>query len=245
MTADGHAAALGVVLDSDSASERAMDIARGPLRDAAHSAAPKGTDVMVGGSAAVMADVSDSISRDFKLIFPVAALLIAGILVITLRSVLAPLYLLAAVGLEFAATLGASTLLFQDGLGQPGLAFTLPLILFLFVVALGTDYNMLVAARLREEMASGLPVREAVARAVRHSAPAIGAAGLVLSIAFGSLSLYPDMATREMGFAAGLGILLAALVVSTLLVPALTALVGRRAFRLDATDVHAERPLPA
>jgi RND superfamily putative drug exporter len=107
---------------------------------------------------------------------------------------------------------------------------------------------MLVAARLREEMAAGRPVREAVARAVRHSAPAIGAAGLVLSIAFGSLSLYPDMATREMGFAAGLGILLAALVVSTLLVPALTALVGRRAFRLDKAepaDVHAERPLAA
>jgi RND superfamily putative drug exporter len=137
LTADGRSAAIGVVLDSDSATERAMDIARGPLRDAAHSTAPKSSGVMVGGAAAVMADVSDSISRDFKLIFPIAALLIAGILVVTLRSVLAPMYLLAAVGLEFAATLGASTLPFQDGLGQPGLAFTLPLILFLFVVAAG------------------------------------------------------------------------------------------------------------
>jgi putative drug exporter of the RND superfamily len=247
LTPDRHAAAVGLVLDTASTTDRAMDIARGPLRDAAHSAAPQGTDVMVGGSAAVMADVSDSISHDLKLIFPIAALLIAGILVVTLRSVLAPLYLLAAVGLEFAATMGASTLLFQGALGEPGLAFTLPLILFLFVVALGTDYNMLVAARLREEMDSGRPVREAVAGAVRHTAPAIGAAGVVLSIAFGSLMLYPDVATREMGFASMLGILLASLVVSTLLVPALTALVGRRAFRRRATpvDAHAERPLAA
>ncbi len=246
LTADRHAAAVGLVLDADSTSDRAMNIARGPLRDAAHSAAPRGSHVMVGGTAAVMADVSDSISRDLKLIFPVAALLIAAILVVTLRSVLAPLYLLAAVGLEFAATMGASTLLFQGALGEPGLAFTLPLILFLFVVALGTDYNMLVAARLREEMESGRPVRDAVARAVRHTAPAIGAAGLVLATAFGSLMLYPDVATREMGFATALGILLAALVVSTLLVPALTALVGRRAFRKrEPADAHAERPLAA
>ena len=115
-----------------------------------------------------------------------------------------------------------------------------------FVVALGTDYNMLVAARLREEMESGRPVKEAVASAVRHTAPAIGAAGLVLATAFGSLMLYPDIATREMGFATALGILLAALLVSTLLVPALTALIGRRAFRKpERADAHAERPLAA
>ena len=81
---------------------------------------------------------------------------------------------------------------------------------------------------------------------MRHTAPAIGAAGLVLAIAFGSLMLYPDVATREMGFATMLGILLASLVVSTLLVPALTALVGRRAFRRsEPADAHAERPLAA
>jgi RND superfamily putative drug exporter len=127
-------------------------------------------------------------------------------------------------------------------------AFTLPLVLFLFVVALGTDYNMLVSARLREELRSGRPVADAVANAVRHTAPAIGAAGMVLATAFGSLALYPDVGTREMGFAMALGILMASLVVSTLLVPSLTALVGRRAFGLrheEPTDAHAERPLAA
>jgi putative drug exporter of the RND superfamily len=83
---------------------------------------------------------------------------------------------------------------------------------------------------------------------VRHTAPAIGAAGLVPATAFGSLALYPDVATREMGFAMALGILLASLIVSTLLVPPVTALVGRRAFgrrRAEPADAHAERPLAA
>jgi RND superfamily putative drug exporter len=225
LTKDGKGAAIGVVLRHDSVSEQGMDLAAGPLRDAAHAAAPQGTEVMVGGKAAVFADVADSIERDLRVIFPVAALLIGLILVVLLRSVVAPVYLLAAVGLEFAATLGASVLVFGS------VAFTLPLVLFLFVVALGTDYNMLVSARIREEMLGGRDLRDAVAEAVRRTAPPIAAAGLVLATSFGSLALYPDEGMRQTGFAMAVGILIASLVVSTLLVPALTALVGRRAFR--------------
>jgi RND superfamily putative drug exporter len=250
LTRDGRGAAIGVVLDASSTSERALNIARGPLRDAAHSAAPAGSEAMVGGTAAVFADVSDSIARDLKLIFPVAAALIALILVAMLRSAVAPAYLLAAVGLEFAATLGASTLLFQGVVGEPGVAFNLRLVLFLFVVALGTDYNMLVSARLREEMRAGRSVADAVAQAVRHTAPAIAAASFVLATAFGSLALYPDVGTRETGFAMAVGILIAALVVSTFMVPAITALVGDRAWwpgrrAARPADAHAERPLAA
>ena len=75
-----------------------------------------------------------------------------------LRSVVAPLYLLLAVGLEFAATFGAAVLVFQHGLGEKGVAFTLPLVLFLFVVAIGTDYNILMSHRLREEREPGRPI---------------------------------------------------------------------------------------
>ena len=74
-----------------------------------------------------------------------------------LRSVVAPLYLLLAVGLEFAATFGAAVLVFQHGLAEKGVAFTLPLVLFLFVVAIGTDYNILMSHRLREERAPARP----------------------------------------------------------------------------------------
>ena len=121
-------------------------------------------------------------------------------------------------------------LVVQELGGQDGVAFTLPLVLFLFVVALGTDYNILMTARLREEMLAGKPVRSAVADAVRHVAPAVGAAGLVLASSFGTLMLESSETSREMGFAMAFGILLASLVVSSVLVPALTALAGQRAW---------------
>jgi RND superfamily putative drug exporter len=185
---------------------------------------------MVGGTASVYADVSNSIDKDLRLIFPIAAILILLILVAMLRSVVAPLYLLAAVGLEFAGTLGAAVLVFQHAAGQPGVAFTLPLVLFLFVVAIGTDYNMLISDRLREEFATGATPRQAVAAAIRHAAPPIMAAGLVLATSFGSLMIYDDHATQQTGFGMAIGIMFASFVVSTLLVPALTALIGPRAW---------------
>lgn len=230
LSRDGGAAQLAVVLRDSSTSEAAMATVRGPLRTGAREAAPPGSEAFVGGNAAVFADVGDSIDHDLKLIFPVAAALIALILVALLRSVVAPLYLLAAVALEFAATLGLVVLVFQHGAGRPGVVFTMPLVLFLFVVALGTDYNILMSARLREELRAGRSPRDAVAHAVRHAAPAIGAAGLILAASFGTLAIDPAAATKQMGFAMALGILIAAFVVSTLLVPALTALAGRAAF---------------
>lgn len=231
--ADGRRAAeIDVALNINSTTTTAIKLAGqgGPLRDAVHSITPKGATAMVGGAASVYADVSNSINKDLRLIFPIAALLILLILVAMLRSVVAPLYLLAAVGLEFAGTLGAAVVVFQHAGGQPGLAFTLPLVLFLFVVAIGTDYNMLMSDRLREEFASGAAPRQAVAAAIRHAAPPIAAAGLVLATSFGSLMIYDDHATKQMGFGMALGIMFASFVVSTLLVPALTALAGKRAW---------------
>ncbi|HST38693.1 MAG TPA: MMPL family transporter [Conexibacter sp.] len=230
LSQDRTAGQVGVVLEDGSTSERAMETVRGPLRTAAREAAPPGSEALVGGNAAVFADIGDSIDHDLKIIFPVAAALIALILVAILRSVVAPLYLLAVVALEFAATLGLVVLVFQHAAGRPGIVFTMPLVLFLFVVALGTDYNILMAARLREELRAGRSPRAAVAHAVRHAAPAIGAAGLILAASFGTLAIDPAPATKQMGFAMALGILIAAFVVSTLLVPALTALAGRAAF---------------
>lgn len=230
LTSDRRGARIDLALDVDSTSRRGMDIARGPLRAAAREAAPDGSTTWVAGNAAVFADVSDSIAHDLKLIFPIAAALIGLILVVALRSVVAPVYLLAAVALEFAATLGAAVLVFQTLGGAAGVAFTLPLVLFLFVVALGTDYNILMTARLREEMLAGAAPREAVASAVRHVAPAIAAAGLVLAASFGTLMLQADEGARQMGFAMALGILIASLVVSSVLVPAITVLAGRAAW---------------
>jgi putative drug exporter of the RND superfamily len=230
LAADRRVALIDVSLNHEADSNAAMEVVRGPIREIARSSAPADAEVLVGGHPAVYADVDKSVMRDLRLIFPVAAALILLILVALLRSVVAPLYLLLAVGLEFAAAFGAAVLVFQHLLDGAGVAFTLPIVLFLFVVALGTDYNMLIASRLREESDEGHSTRSATANAVRFAVPAMAAAGLVLAVAFGSLMLYPDEATKQMGFAMAVGILLAALVVSALLVPALTALIGEKAW---------------
>ncbi|MGW9438745.1 MMPL family transporter [Streptomyces sp. NPDC055607] len=223
---DRDAARLDVYLTADARSQRARDLVAGPVRQAVREATPAGTTAHVGGTAAVFADVATAVDRDLRTVFPVAAALIALILVL-LRSLAAPVVLMLSVGLCFAATFGASALVFQHIGGAPGVNFVLPLVLFLFVVALGTDYNILVSDRLREEMAGGGPVRAAVARAVRHTAPAVATAGVVLAASFGSLAVNADAPTRQLGFATALGILLSSFVLSLLLVPAAAALLGR------------------
>lgn len=222
---DHRAARIDVYPTADPQSRQARDLASGPIRAAVARHTPAGTTAHVGGTAAIFADISTAVDHDLKIVFPVAAALIALILLLLLRSLLAPVVLMLSVGLGFAATLGAATLLFQHGLGKPGVNFTLPLVLFLFVVALGTDYNILIADRIREEMQRPGPARAAVARAVRHTAPAIATAGLVLAGSFATLATSPG--SEQVAFALTLGIMLSALVLSLVLVPALAALLGR------------------
>ncbi|MFJ4092246.1 MMPL family transporter [Kitasatospora sp. NPDC089913] len=225
LSPDGRAARIDLYLTADPQSAKARELVSGPVRDAVAANTPAGTSAHVGGTAAIFADISVAVDHDLAVVFPVAAALIALILLLLLRSLLAPLVLMLAVGLGFAATLGAATLVFQHGLDKPGVSFTLPLVLFLFVVALGTDYNILITDRIREEMERPGPVRGAVARAVRHTTPAIATAGLVLAASFASLATTPG--SEQVAFAMTLGILLSALVLSLVLVPAMAALLGR------------------
>ncbi|MGW1259569.1 MMPL family transporter [Streptomyces sp. NPDC002513] len=227
LTDDRTAARIDVYLTADTQSPQARDLVAGPLRDTVAQHTPDGLEAHVGGTAAIFADISTAVDHDLRIVFPVAALLIALILLVLLRSLLAPVILMIAVGLGFAATLGASALVFQHLLDKPGVDFVLPLVLFLFVVALGTDYNILISDRIREEMERPGPARAAVARAVRHTAPAIATAGVVLAASFGSLAVNAASSTQQVGFATALGILLSAFVLSIVLVPALAALLGR------------------
>ncbi|OEJ30648.1 MMPL family transporter [Streptomyces subrutilus] len=225
---DRTAARFDLYLTPGPQTEQARDLVSGPVRATIAGAAPAGTEAHVGGTAAIFADISTAVDHDLRIVFPVAAVLIALILLVLLRSLLAPAILMIAVGLGFAATLGASALFFQHLLDEPGVNFVLPLVLFLFVVALGTDYNILISDRIREEMERPGPARAAVARAVRHTAPAIATAGVVLAASFGSLAVNVNPSTRQIGFATALGIMLSAFVLSIVLVPALAALLGRR-----------------
>ncbi|MFE0137249.1 MMPL family transporter [Streptomyces sp. NPDC059037] len=227
LNGDRTAARIDLYLTADTQSQQARDLVSGPVRDTVADHTPAGTEAHVGGTAAIFADISTAVDHDLRIVFPVAAALIALILLVLLRSLLAPAILMIAVGLGFAATLGASALVFQHLLDEPGVNFVLPLVLFLFVVALGTDYNILISDRIREEMEHPGPARAAVARAVRHTAPAIATAGVVLAASFGSLGVNSNPGTQQIGFATALGIMLSAFVLSIVLVPALAAILGR------------------
>ncbi len=230
LSTDRATAAYTVTLSFNPQSTAAVNLVKNQLRPAVHAAAPPGTAALIGGTTAVFADIQRAVNHDYAVVFPVAALIILVILGLLLRSVVAPWYLLASVVLGFGATLGASVLVFQVAGGQPGLVFLLPVYMYLFVVALGTDYNILMIARLREQARAGMPPRQAAAIAFRHAAPTIGAAGLILAGTFASLTLAGNTILSQLGFAVSAGIALAAFVMAMFFSPSLTTLIGRWAW---------------
>ncbi len=252
VNADRTTADYQVQLSYDPQSTKAVNAIKNTVTPGAHTAAPPGTYALVGGTTAVYADIQHAVNHDYTVVFPVAAVIILLILILLLRSVVAPWYLLASVGLGFAATLGASVLVFQVARGEPGLVFLLPVYMYLFVVALGTDYNILMIARLREEAREGRDARQAAAMALRHTGPTIGAAGLILAGTFASLTLAGNTILSQIGFAVSCGIALAAFVMAMFFSPSITALIGNRAWwpgHRDA-DRHtrppvSQRPVPA
>jgi RND superfamily putative drug exporter len=130
------------------------------------------------------------------------------------------------VALAFAATLGAVVLVFLHGLGYSGIDFTIPMVLYLFVVAIGTDYNILLASRLREEFHNGFSARESARIAIANDAPTVAAAGIILALTFASLMLAGIANLTELGFGVAVGIIIAAFGMAPVLVPGLSALEG-------------------
>jgi RND superfamily putative drug exporter len=247
---DGTTAQFSLILTDNPTSDAALAAVKGPIRDTAHSAAPAGTEAFVGGTPSIFADLQVAMARDYSVVFPVAALVIMVILALLLRSLVAPWYLMAAVGLGFGATLGATVIMFQHIQGESGLIFMLPIYIYLFVTALGTDYNILMVARLREEAREGRDPRHAAARAVSHAGPTIAAAGLILAGTFGSLMLGGNSLIVSMGFALSFGIILAAFVMAMFFTPSLTAVIGHTAWwpghgDEPRPDDAQERPHPA
>ena len=238
LSADRATADYTVTLSDDPQSTAAVNLMKNTLVPGAHAAAPPGTYALVGGTTSVFADIQRAVNHDYAVVFPAAAVIILLILALLLRSVVAPWYLMASVGLGFGATLGASVLVFQHLRGQAGLVFLLPVYMYLFVVALGTDYNILMIARLREQAKEGMDPRQAAAIALRHAGPAIGAAGLILAGTFASLTLAGNTILSQIGFAVSCGIALSAFVMAMFFSPSLTALIGRRAW----WPGHADKP---
>ncbi|MFD0901625.1 MMPL family transporter [Actinomadura sediminis] len=221
---------VNLLLDGNPVSNESINMVKDELNPAVHDIAPEGTKVYVGGEAAIYADINKVVNRDLSVILPVAGVLIALILLVLLRSVVAPLYLVPAVLLGFAATLGSAVFVFQGLLGEPGEIFHLPIMLYLFVLAIGTDYNILMTARLREEAKEGHEPRKAAALAVQHGGPTVAAAGLILAGTFSVMLLASVSMLQQMGFSIALGIALSAFVMAIFLVPGVTALLGHRAW---------------
>jgi putative drug exporter of the RND superfamily len=230
LSGDGTVGQINLLLESPPYSNQALDLAGGDIRDVAHAEAPAGTEALVGGLSSAYADIRAANNRDMVVIFTAAALLIALILALLLRSLVAPIYLMVAVVLGFLATLGASVYFNQGIRGEAGLSFTLPMIVYLFVVAIGTDYNILMIARLREEAREGNDPRTSADLAVEHAGPSVTSAGLILAGTFASMLLAGVAFLYELGFAVSIGILLSAFVMALFLVPGLTAVVGHTAW---------------
>jgi RND superfamily putative drug exporter len=190
--------------------------------------APAGTTALVGGDTAAWNDVNTVLGHDMKIIFPLAGIGILMILLLTLGALLASLYLMASVLAAFAASLGATVLVFQGILGHQGVSFQVPIIVYLFVASIGTDYNILTISRLREEMQQGAAPDDAARTAVRRAGPAVAAAGLVLAASFALLAISPLLA--DIGFAVATGVLICAFTNAFLLIPALTTIAGKAAW---------------
>ena len=230
---DGHTVQFATGLKAgDAASTSALDAVpsiRAETTRVAHSIGA--IDSGVGGEAPALYDVSAISDSDLSRVIPVAILVIGLLLALVMRSLVAPLYLIASVGLSYLAALGLAVLLFIDIGGSAGLTFILPFLMFIFLLALGEDYNILVMTRIREE-ARTLTLGEAVRRALAATGTTVTSAGLVLAGTFGVFALVgarTSGGSQFVNLAVGLalGILMDTFLVRTLLVPSTVLLLGR------------------
>ncbi|MFJ2405812.1 MMPL family transporter [Streptomyces xanthochromogenes] len=197
------------------------------LRPALHSI--DGADAQVGGYTAQQYDTQRTAERDRMLIVPVVLAIILIILIALLRSVLMPLILVATVALNFLATLGISSLVFQHLFGFSGTDASVPLYGFVFLVALGVDYNIFLMSRAREESLEH-GVREGILKALVATGGVITSAGVVLAATFAALAVIPLAFLVQIAFIVAFGVLLDTLVVRSLLVPALVRDIGPKAW---------------
>lgn len=182
-------------------------------------------NVLVGGQTAISYDIDQSSRRDNRVIIPIVLVLIAIILGLLLRSILAAGLLLVTVVLSFAATLGVCALVFEHVFGFAGTDASFPLFAFVFLVALGIDYNIFLMTRVREESMK-IGTRAGVIKGLTVTGGVITSAGIVLAATFGVLGVLPLVFLAELGFAVAFGVLLDTIVVRSLLVPALVRIIG-------------------
>ena len=223
---------LQAPVPGDPASPEAYELV-GQVRDAVHRV--EGADALVGGFSAVYLDTKEASARDNKVIIPAVLLVVLLILIALLRALAAPLILIATVVLSFGAALGLSSLLFTYVFGFEGADTSFPLFAFVFLVALGIDYNIFLMTRVREETLDR-GTREGSLVALTSTGGVITSAGLVLAATFLVLGTIPVVFLAELGVAVALGVVLDTMIVRSVLVTALNLDLGGRIWwpsRLD------------
>ncbi|MFW0794269.1 MMPL family transporter [Gordonia sp. CPCC 205515] len=238
---DGEVAVQATL--TDNADSLAAQDTVGRIRDEVH--AIEGADAQVGGTTAIDLDTRTTAIHDRNLIIPIVLLVVLLVLMLLLRSIVAPVILLATTVLSFATTLGVAALLFNGPFGFPGADPVVPLFAFVFLVALGIDYNIFLMTRVREE-AKVLGTREGMIRGLTATGGVITSAGVVLAATFAALAVIPLLFLVQVAFLVAFGVLVDTLIVRTLLVPALTLDIGKRIWwpsslsRTDADDADAD-----
>jgi putative drug exporter of the RND superfamily len=227
---------IHATLEPDPYSTEAFDLID-PIRDAAHRAA---AGTLVGGPSAVEFDVRDAAGWDSAVIPPIVLVVVFLILVALLRAVVAPLILIGTVILSFAAALGVGYFAFDVIFDFPGSDPSLPLFAFVFLVALGVDYNIFLMARAREEtVVHG--TRAGMLRALAVTGGVITSAGIVLAGTFSVLAVLPLVFLTEIGFVVAFGVLLDTFLVRSVLVPALVEMIGPKIWWPSALAREEER----
>jgi putative drug exporter of the RND superfamily len=182
---------------------------------------------LVGGNPAIAYDEAQTAGRDDAILIPLVLVVILAIIALLLRAIVAPAVLVATTALSFAASFGLANLLWRHGLGYAGVESVIPIYIFIFLVALGVDYNIFLSARIREE-SRRLGLQGGTVRGLGVTGGVITAAGIVLAGTFAALTQIPQVSITEVGTAVALGVLLDTLLVRTVLVPASLLTIGER-----------------
>ena len=239
---DGRIAELEAVFSSDPYGPAALDAVRTLRHELA--ALPGGVSGIIGHGTAARLDYGDANRRDLRVVGVLVLAIVLLMLVALLRAVVAPLFLLASVVLSYFGSLGLSVLVFRLVFGQKTLDPLVPVLVFIFLVALGSDYTIFLMSSVREEAAAH-GMRAGTLRALISTGPVITSAGLILAGTFATLTVLPIWILFETGLAVALGVLIDTFVVRSLLVPALAWLVGERAWWPSASVRNAPEPAPA
>ncbi|HML20343.1 MAG TPA: MMPL family transporter [Aggregatilinea sp.] len=228
VSTDGSSYRMTVILANDPSSTEALDtvLAMRTLVEQYKN----GGEAVIDGQSAMTADLRDTLNSDLVLTIGMVSLGIFIVLLLMLRSVVAPLYLIATVGLSYTFTLGLTALVFRVFFGaEDGLAFIIPVFSFVFLVALGVDYSIFLIGRVKEEVGHR-GIRDGIHEAVVATGPIITSAGIILAGTFAAMISGKITALAELGFSVAVGVLIDTLVVRTMLVPALTLLLGKWAW---------------